>query len=121
MIQAFLELVTKLNEATFRPLFRRLFDWAFAIGKNRNRPYRFGFNAPTDGETIKQVTFCRLYSALLEYFKAGLDLMFARLAINLYTGTNELVHDFLASATQEHPERIRCGDAGAGDFVGLCD
>jgi U3 small nucleolar RNA-associated protein 10 len=29
-ISAFLELVVKLNEAAFRPLFRRLYDWAFA-------------------------------------------------------------------------------------------
>jgi U3 small nucleolar RNA-associated protein 10 len=29
-ISAFLELVVKLNEATFRPIFRRLYDWAFA-------------------------------------------------------------------------------------------
>jgi U3 small nucleolar RNA-associated protein 10 len=26
---AFVDLVTKLNEAAFKPLFRRLFDWAF--------------------------------------------------------------------------------------------
>ena len=32
-IIAFLELVVKLNEAAFRPLFRKMFDWAFA-GKN---------------------------------------------------------------------------------------
>ena len=29
VISAFKELVVKLNEATFRPLFRRLYDWAF--------------------------------------------------------------------------------------------
>lgn len=29
-IPAFLELVIKLNEAAFRPLFRKLYDWAFA-------------------------------------------------------------------------------------------
>jgi U3 small nucleolar RNA-associated protein 10 len=30
VIAAFLELVMKLNETAFRPLFRKLFDWAFA-------------------------------------------------------------------------------------------
>lgn len=30
IISAFLELVVKLNETAFRPLFRRLYDWAFA-------------------------------------------------------------------------------------------
>jgi U3 small nucleolar RNA-associated protein 10 len=29
VISAFKELVVKLNEAAFRPLFRRLYDWAF--------------------------------------------------------------------------------------------
>lgn len=28
-VSAFLELVVKLNETTFRPLFRKLYDWAF--------------------------------------------------------------------------------------------
>ena len=30
VIAAFLELITKLNETAFRPLFRKLFDWAFS-------------------------------------------------------------------------------------------
>ena len=29
IIKAFLELVVKLNETAFEPLFRRLHDWAF--------------------------------------------------------------------------------------------
>jgi len=29
VVSAFVELVVKLNEATFKPLFRRLHDWAF--------------------------------------------------------------------------------------------
>ena len=29
VITAFKELVVKLNEAAFKPLFRRLYDWAF--------------------------------------------------------------------------------------------
>lgn len=28
-IATFVEMVVKLNEATFKPLFRKLFDWAF--------------------------------------------------------------------------------------------
>ncbi|KAI0052438.1 hypothetical protein FA95DRAFT_1483564 [Auriscalpium vulgare] len=52
-IAAFLELVTKLNETAFRPLFRKLFDWAFA-----------------DASTARTITFCRAYSSLLGYFKA---------------------------------------------------
>jgi hypothetical protein len=33
VIQAFVEFVAKLNEVAFRPLFRKLFDWAFGTGK----------------------------------------------------------------------------------------
>ncbi len=29
VVAAFVELVAKLNDTAFRPLFRKLFDWAF--------------------------------------------------------------------------------------------
>ncbi|KAG6909155.1 hypothetical protein DXG01_001782 [Tephrocybe rancida] len=53
-ILAFQELVVKLNEAAFRPLFRRLYDWAFAND--------------TD-DSSKKITFCHIYIALLDFFK----------------------------------------------------
>ncbi|KAG2130333.1 hypothetical protein DEU56DRAFT_815464 [Suillus clintonianus] len=54
IISAFLELVVKLNETAFRPLFRRMYDWAFAA----------------DGAHMeRKITFCHMYSALLDYFK----------------------------------------------------
>ncbi len=34
MISAFMEVVVKLNETAFRPIFRKMFDWAFAAGKH---------------------------------------------------------------------------------------
>ncbi|KAF5351360.1 hypothetical protein D9758_008074 [Tetrapyrgos nigripes] len=37
-IDAFVELVVKLNEATFRPIFRRLHDWAFVSEHGRFCP-----------------------------------------------------------------------------------
>ncbi|KAJ7456907.1 hypothetical protein FB451DRAFT_1275210 [Mycena latifolia] len=53
-ISAFIELVVKLNEASFRPLFRKLYDWGFA----------------DDGSNIKRkITFCNVYSGLLDFFK----------------------------------------------------
>ncbi|KAG6866337.1 hypothetical protein C0991_005804 [Blastosporella zonata] len=55
-ILAFQELVVKLNEAAFRPLFRRLYDWAFASDA---------------GDNSKKITFCHIYIALLEFFKAS--------------------------------------------------
>ncbi|KAG5644278.1 hypothetical protein DXG03_008763 [Asterophora parasitica] len=53
-ILAFQELVVKLNEAAFRPLFRRLYDWAFAS---------------TPDTPGRKITFCHIYVALLDFFK----------------------------------------------------
>ncbi|KAJ7146113.1 hypothetical protein C8R44DRAFT_600928 [Mycena epipterygia] len=53
-ILAFIELVIKLNEASFRPLFRKLYDWAFA-------------DATSDMK--RKITFCNVYSGLLDFFK----------------------------------------------------
>ncbi|KAL4062956.1 hypothetical protein V8B97DRAFT_2026593 [Scleroderma yunnanense] len=53
-IAAFTELVVKLNESAFRPLFRKLHDWAFV---------------DRTGAESKMV-FCHVYIALLDYFKA---------------------------------------------------
>ncbi|KAF9021672.1 hypothetical protein BDZ89DRAFT_1137818 [Hymenopellis radicata] len=54
IVSAFTELIVNLNEATFRPLFRRLYDWAF-VGRS-------GIE--------RRITFCHVFSALLDYFKA---------------------------------------------------
>ncbi|PCH43122.1 hypothetical protein WOLCODRAFT_121527 [Wolfiporia cocos MD-104 SS10] len=56
LISSFLELVVKLNETAFRPLFRKLSDWAFAT-EMRGSGY------------ARATTFCYLYMALLDYFK----------------------------------------------------
>jgi len=53
-ISAFLELVVKLNETAFKPLFRKLYDWAFT----------------QEPDERKRAVFCRVYTALLDYFKA---------------------------------------------------
>ncbi|KAG7098539.1 hypothetical protein E1B28_000475 [Marasmius oreades] len=52
-ILSFVELVVKLNESAFRPLFRRLHDWTFVEGN----------------DTSRSVTFCQIYIGLLDYFK----------------------------------------------------
>ncbi|TRM63291.1 hypothetical protein BD626DRAFT_496170 [Schizophyllum amplum] len=54
LVAAFIEMVVKLNEAAFRPVFRKLYDWAFT---------------GTDDGNAKRVTFCHLYIALLDYFR----------------------------------------------------
>ncbi|KAJ7178741.1 armadillo-type protein [Mycena crocata] len=53
-ISAFIELVVKLNEASFRPLFRKLYDWAFA---------------DETSDLKRKITFCDIYSELLDFFK----------------------------------------------------
>ncbi|KAJ6578862.1 hypothetical protein DFH09DRAFT_980162 [Mycena vulgaris] len=53
-ISAFIELVVKLNEASFRPLFRKLYDWAFA---------------DESSDIKRKITFCNVYSGLLDFFK----------------------------------------------------
>ncbi|KAJ7740997.1 hypothetical protein B0H14DRAFT_3515417 [Mycena olivaceomarginata] len=53
-ISAFIELVVKLNEASFRPLFRKLYDWAFADETSNLK---------------RKITFCNVYAGLLDYFK----------------------------------------------------
>lgn len=37
---AFVDMTTKLNEATFKPLFRRFFDWAFNPSKPTGKGYK---------------------------------------------------------------------------------
>ncbi|KAH9044915.1 hypothetical protein EDB83DRAFT_2406035 [Lactarius deliciosus] len=54
-IAAFVELVAKLNDTAFRPLFRRLFDWAFGV---------------TDATAKRKIAFCNAYVGLLDYFKS---------------------------------------------------
>ncbi|KLO17716.1 hypothetical protein SCHPADRAFT_845947 [Schizopora paradoxa] len=56
VISAYMELVIKLNETTFQPLFRRSCDWAFGADSNNGR----------------KNTFFRTFTSLLDLFK---DLM----------------------------------------------
>ncbi|KAF9451337.1 hypothetical protein P691DRAFT_663457 [Macrolepiota fuliginosa MF-IS2] len=54
VILAFREFVVKLNESTFRPVFRRLYDWAFVS---------------ETADNARQITFFHAYSSLLDFFK----------------------------------------------------
>ncbi|KAF7373573.1 U3 small nucleolar RNA-associated protein 10 [Mycena sanguinolenta] len=56
-ISAFIELVVKLNEASFRPLFRKLYDWAFA-----------GEIAAT-ADLKRKITFCNVYAGAFGLFQ----------------------------------------------------
>ncbi|KDQ24027.1 hypothetical protein PLEOSDRAFT_1068022 [Pleurotus ostreatus PC15] len=62
IVTAFLELVIKLNDAAFRPLFRKLYDWGFT---------------DDPGDISRRITFLHTYVALLDYFKASSFILFA--------------------------------------------
>ncbi|EEB90759.1 hypothetical protein MPER_10992 [Moniliophthora perniciosa FA553] len=80
-VSAFIELVVKLNEPTFRPLFRRLHDWTF-VGSS---------------DLARQVTFCQVYSGLLDYFKV-LNLMTSYMSM-LVSPFLEVLKGYLDSRT----------------------
>ncbi|KAK2465147.1 hypothetical protein APHAL10511_002839 [Amanita phalloides] len=58
IILAFRQLVVKLDEASFKPLYRRTYDWAYVS------------EAGSLSEVRKKETFNCLYASLLDYFKA---------------------------------------------------
>jgi U3 small nucleolar RNA-associated protein 10 len=67
-----LEVVVKLNETAFRPLFRRLYDWAF-VAENGEFELLIGSVLPwlitVTANIERKITFLHMYSALLDYFK----------------------------------------------------
>jgi U3 small nucleolar RNA-associated protein 10 len=72
VVAAFVELVTKLNDTAFRPLFRKLFDWAFT-GKvprdDRLFPPHTQSTKVAEASAERKITFCNTYVGLLDYFK----------------------------------------------------
>ena len=73
VVDAFVEFVTKLNDTAFRPLFRKLFDWAFT-GKPRNvmGHSTCSLNCPSsvpESTAERKIAFCNVYMGLLDYFK----------------------------------------------------
>ena len=72
LIAAFRELVVKLNETAFRPLFRRLYDWAFAGDSGMLLLVPTFHWSRVDGIVVNlehQVVFIHLYIGLQDYFK----------------------------------------------------
>lgn len=57
----FIELVFKLNEASFKPLYRRLSDWAAGD--------EIDFSPQGDLHFARWRTFCYVLATLLDYFK----------------------------------------------------
>ncbi|OBZ74951.1 U3 small nucleolar RNA-associated protein 10 [Grifola frondosa] len=82
-IAAFLELVVKLNETAFRPLFRRLFDWAFT---------------GSDSDVARKAIFCRIDAALLDYFKA----LMVPYTSFVWQPLVELLREYSEGSVQDH-------------------
>ena len=70
VISAFRELVVKLNDSTFCPVFRRLYDWAFV--------HEAGMSVPeiwfVDSQLVladdpRKIIFFHTYCGLLDFFK----------------------------------------------------
>ncbi|TIB13965.1 hypothetical protein E3P88_01328 [Wallemia ichthyophaga] len=61
-IEAFAEMVVKINESTFRPVFKRLYDWA-VIDLAEDATKKDAFDA-------RRITFYRIYNSLLDSLKA---------------------------------------------------
>ncbi|PPR01672.1 hypothetical protein CVT24_001501 [Panaeolus cyanescens] len=84
VVSAFKEFVVKLNEAAFKPLFRRLYDWAFAGDKADN---------------ARKITFCHLYLGLLDYFKG---LMVPYMSF-LLQPSEDILKEYIISSSSEFP------------------
>ncbi|KAJ3784963.1 armadillo-type protein [Lentinula aff. detonsa] len=99
-ISAFVELVVKLNEPTFRPLFRRLYDWAFA----------------GESDVATKIMFCRVYIGLLDYFKGLMNPYMATLLTPLteimqsYTNAGIDNQDLLPSVLEVLAKSLACDD-----------
>ncbi|KAF7307826.1 U3 small nucleolar RNA-associated protein 10 [Mycena kentingensis (nom. inval.)] len=102
-IAAFIELVVKLNEVSFRPLFRKLYDWAFATESSHVR---------------RKITFCNVYAGLLDYFK-GLMNPYMSFLIQAFVSTlkdynvNKLFEPVLWTAILEILSKSLVSDDGA--------
>jgi U3 small nucleolar RNA-associated protein 10 len=87
-------MVIKLNESAFKPIFRRLYDWAFANDTGMwlvvtvsaliiTQCGLFRYQASS-----RKTSFCRVYTTLLEFFKVVSRL----LACVVYDVTDERDH-----------------------------
>ncbi|PPQ90282.1 hypothetical protein CVT25_013107 [Psilocybe cyanescens] len=82
VISAFKELVVKLNETAFKPLFRRLYDWAFVENTSH---------------IARKVTFGHLYISLLDFFK-GLMVPYISFLLQPYS---DILASFTASTSDD--------------------
>ncbi|KIK65016.1 hypothetical protein GYMLUDRAFT_39424 [Collybiopsis luxurians FD-317 M1] len=101
-ISAFVELVIKLNEQSFRPLFRRLYDWAFA----------------RENEVETKIMFCRVYIGLLDYFKGLMNPYMSMLLSPLvdilkgYTNAGLEDKELLPPVLETLAKSLACDDGG---------
>ena len=73
MVSSFKQLVAKLNEAVFKPIYRRMYDWAYAsdTGLSDLQNHISGLSLVSSGDVRKKILFNYLYASLLDYFKVS--------------------------------------------------
>ena len=88
VVDAFVELVTKLNDTAFRPLFRKLFDWAFT-GESRaviDHDTLSESSSVPESSAERKIAFCNTYMGLLDYFKVTYPVLsLIRYVLTLYS------------------------------------
>jgi hypothetical protein len=95
-IPAFIELVVKLNEAAFRPLFRKLHDWAFtndggeSISCVVSKCHLYEVLIATSD--ARKISFFRIYSSLLDFFKVSSKMLFRSAVSMMFPGSDEHLH-----------------------------
>lgn len=73
VVSSFKQLVAKLNEAAFKSIYRRIYDWAYAgdSGVSHWQSYFVRASLFSSVDIRKKVIFNYLYASLLDYFKVS--------------------------------------------------
>lgn len=108
MIASFKQLVIKLNEAAFKPIFRRIYDWAYANdgGLSELRNNFSWISLSSSADIRKKVTFNCLFASLLDYFKVGYPYRLSNDADKQRAGVNDTIHVVLATTHNARPESL---------------
>ena len=120
-----MELVVKLNETTFKPLFRKLYDWAFTQESGtRHTPLDLSLKLTVVSykDERKRAVFCRVYAALLDYFKALMTPYMSFMIqaftdlLESFTKSEEPDSELWASLIRVLGKSFEVDEAGMSDF-----
>ena len=124
VVAAFVELVVKLNDTAFRPLFRKLFDWAFT-GTPRHAIGCGAFSkSPSVSESSaeRKIAFCNAYMGLLEYFKVTHTIQGPiNKCLPAFLVTQSLMTPYLSFLLPPLVEQLRGSDNREEGSIGLTE